>query len=471
MVSADDGSAADASSDDSLRSGVGRRLTRRRLLLAGGVALGAWGVGRMRTAAPTATATPDGTWPVAGRDATRTSAARGATPPSAPSVAWRQRPVPAVDSLVVGPEQVYVGSQRRDNRAPQVAALARDDGTVQWTEQAPGTRLAYADGAVYATGTAADERDTDDREPPYGSVARLDATTGETRWRRPVRDRGERLLLSRRTVYVGSHSGLEAVSRDSGRRVFRGQTWGAPTTPLLVDGSLVLTGGRVGKYGARRWSEVVRKRLPTPVWTRNPVGYTLDPVVVTDATSGSELIATGTLGMYNDDVQTVRAHALSDGTRRWNAVDAASRADPTVVKELCAAENRLFHALRTGTDAQRRRALVCREATTGTLQWRASFSNWLRAVVVAGDLVLAGTRWDGVSPAGPGEVEAGASTDDTPPPGRVTAFTLDGEGRWRVPISGSVAHVVPVANRVFVGTDDASYGGRTARPGQVIALE
>ncbi|MFB6250331.1 MAG: PQQ-binding-like beta-propeller repeat protein [Halobellus sp.] len=466
-----DDSTADSPAADSVRTRLSRSLTRRRLLLAGGAALGAVGVSRLRTEPPTSIQTPDGTWPFTDRDSARTSAAQAAAPPTAPTISWQKRPVSSVDSLVVGPEHVYVGSRRSDAQAPQVAALVRDDGTVQWTAQAPGIRLAYAGGAVYATGTSETGNSAEEREPPFGSVVRLDASTGERMWRHPLRDRGERLLVTRQTVYVGSQYGLDALERDGGRCMFRAQTGGGPTTPLLVDGSLVLTGSRVGRYGARRWSDLVLKRLPSPVWTRNPTSLTLDPAVIEDAGTASSLVATGTLGTYNDAAQMIRTHAVPDGSRRWDAVNAGPLSDPTVVKELCAAGPRLFHGLRTGSDAQRQRSLVCRDATTGAEQWRASFPNWLRSVVVAGDRVLAGTRLDAVTPAGSNGSEQSGSNNGRPPPGRIAAFTLDGTVRWRVPIPGSVAHVVPVSNRVFVGTDDASYGGRTANSGHVIAVD
>ncbi|WP_435185142.1 PQQ-binding-like beta-propeller repeat protein [Halobellus sp. EA9] len=56
-------------------------------------------------------------------------------------------------------------------------------------------------------------------------------------------------------------------------------------------------------------------------------------------------------------------------------------------------------------------------------------------------------------------------------PGRVTALSTAGEVRWRHPVGSAVSQVVPVGDRVFVGTDDLDYGDRSGAAGRVVALE
>lgn len=471
MVPANGGSPASGDGSAPIRERVGSALTRRRLLLVGSGLIGAGALGQLRTDAPDAPPFGDGVWPLADRDAERTSAAPSATPPTDPEVAWRRELVPVVDSLVVGPERLYVGSGEREKEPPRVAALDREDGTVLWTVAAPGARVAYAGGSVFATGSRTDESGARTTDEPRGAVARLDAATGEARWRRSVRNAGERLLVTRRAVYVGSHGGLAAFDRGRGSSLFRARLSGGPATPLLADGSLVVAGGSVGRYARRRWSDVVLKRLSEPVWSRRPIGYTLDPTVLdVEATRTGAGIATGSFGLFGDEGAALRTHALADGTRRWHAVDAGRLPDPTVAKELAADGDRLFHGVRTGTDAERNRRLVCRDAATGGVRWRRSLPNWLREVVVGGDLVLAGTRLDAVasgSSDGPDDIERGSGR----PPGRVTALSTDGDVRWRRSIGGAVSQVVPVGDRVFVGTDDLDYGGRSGAAGRVVALE
>ncbi|MFA1611079.1 outer membrane protein assembly factor BamB family protein [Halobellus rubicundus] len=471
MVPPNAGSPAPGDGQPPLRERAASALTRRRILLAGGGLIGAGALGRLRTATPDALRVAEGVWPFADRDSARTSAAPAATPPTDPEVAWRREPVPVVDSLIAGPERLYAGSGEREGEPPRVAALDRVDGDVLWTVTAPGARLAYADGSVFATGATIDGPDSGADDGPRDAVARLDATTGETGWRRPLRNAGERLLVTRRTVYVGSHDGLAAFGRDDGRSLFRARLLGGPTTPLLADGSLVVAGGSVGRYAGRRWSDVVLKRLSEPVWSRQPIGYTLDPTVVRGATGRG--VATGSFGLFDGEGTALRTHALADGTREWHAVEVERLPDPTVVKELASAGDRLYHGVRTGTDADRARRVVCRDASTGAVRWRRSLPNWLREVVVAGDLVLAGTRLDAVaagSPSGPDGSDSDGSGSE-PSPGRVTALSTGGEVRWRHRIGGAVSQVVPVSDRVFVGTDDLDYGGRSGAAGRVVALE
>ncbi|WP_256544878.1 outer membrane protein assembly factor BamB family protein [Halobellus inordinatus] len=468
--------AGDVPADPSLRERAERAITRRRLLVAGGLGVGAGALTQLRTDPPAAPKVPEGTWPFTDRDAQRTDSAPEATPPAEPEIAWRKQPVPSVDALVVGPERVYVGSARTAGTAPAAAALDRADGTVRWTRQVPAQRLAFVARAVYATGESAprSERDESGRS---GTVTRLDATTGETQWQREVRDYGERLIVGERAVYVGYHGGVTAFGRNRGRRLFRTSTWGIPVTPLLADDALFLAGGRLTRFGARRWSEAVFEQPPDTVWERDPPNYTLDPTVVTRA-DAADLVATGRLSVSSvgGDSPSLRAHEVGEGTRRWATVDATPLSEPIAVKELAARGERLFHALRTGRDDGRRRAVFCRDATTGAERWRIEFKNWVRSVVVAGDRVLVGTRWDSVTPdldSAVEETNAERSNADveTPPPGRVTALSLDGDVQWRQPIGGSVSAVVPVGSRILVGTDDASYGGRTAESGRVVTLD
>ncbi|MFD1686819.1 PQQ-binding-like beta-propeller repeat protein [Halobellus litoreus] len=463
----------DTPAGPSLRERAERAITRRRLLLAGGLGLGAGALTQVRTEPPAPPDVSAGTWPFTDRDPQRTDAAPGATPPADPSVAWRKRPVASVDALVVGPERVYVGSGRTADDPPVVAALRRADGAVQWTRQVPARCLAAVAGAVYACGESGPAADRSDGGRS-GVVTRLAADTGATQWRRDLREYGERLAASERAVYVGYHDGVTAFGR-RGRRLFRTSTWGVPVTPLLVDDALLLAGGRVARLGARRWSEVLLEQPPDSAWERNPPDYTLDPTVVA-RTGAPDLVVTGTLSLNSgtDESPSLRAYELDGGAQRWATVDATPLAEPVIVKELAVREDRLFHAIRTGRDDGRRRTVCCRSATTGEERWRVDFSNWIRSVVVSGDRVLVGTRWDSVtpdtdSPVGSASVD-GADTE-TPPPGRVTALSLDGNVRWQQSIAGSVSNVAPVGSRLFVGTDDASYGGETAASGRLVALE
>ena len=468
--------AGDVPGGSSLRERAERAITRRRLLVAGGLGVSAGALTQLRTDPAAAPRVPEGAWPLPDRDPQRTDAAPAATPPAEPEIAWEKQPVPSVDALVAGPERVYAGSARTAADPPVVAALDRADGTVQWTRQVPAQRLAFVAGAVYATGESAPRSERDD-SGRSGTVTRLDATTGEPQWQREVRDHGERLMVGERAVYVGYHGGITAFGRDRGRRLFSTSTWGIPVTPLLADDALFLAGGRLTRFGARRWSEVIFEQPPDPVWERDPPNYTLDPTVVARA-DAADLVATGRLSLSSAGAESasLRAHEVGEGTRRWATVDAAPLSEPVVVKELAARGERLFHALRTGRDDGRRRAVFCRDATTGAERWRIDFQNWVRSLVVAGDRLLVGTRWDSVTPDTDSAVEetnAERSNADvkTPPPGRVTAVSLDGDVQWRHPVGGSVSAVVPVSSRILVGTDDASYGGRTAEQGRVVALE
>ena len=91
-----------------------------------------------------------------------------------------------------------------------------------------------------------------------------------------------------------------------------------------------------------------------------------------------------------------------------------------------------------------RRRVLAGALGLGAVRWRRDLENWLAAVVVAGETVLAGTRRD--------------ATAANPPRPDLRALTLDGDERWRFETPENVRGLAAVGDAVFLGTGDASGG-------------
>ncbi|WP_132058599.1 outer membrane protein assembly factor BamB family protein [Halorussus amylolyticus] len=394
-------------------------LTRRRLL-AGGVAIGTAGVAGATTrigVGPLDAWTPSiGTWPHDRYDLRNAASNPHASPPSNPTVAWRARPVEHVQSLVVGPERVYVGGRVEDGGSG-VAALDRANGELAWSSDVVGSALALRRGTLYAGSSRGES----------SGLTAFDTETGERRWREAVGD-VEGLVALDGTVFAGSHYHLTAVAANSGDT-----KWTADGgLPAVANGALFASGGGVRRYLPRRISDVLTRESPPVEWDERGGGSLRPPVVSADRAMVGQGLPSHSGG------ESVYAFDLETGTREWGAVEFSDGEYPVVTGSPAVRRGRGFFSFRRGKQRARSHALVACSLADGTERWRWESSDWVTSVAVGGETVLAGTSAD----------------DDTPgvAQNRLLAFAPDGSRKWAFDTEGAVRGLAPVGETVFVGT-------------------
>ncbi|WP_115862756.1 outer membrane protein assembly factor BamB family protein [Halorussus litoreus] len=410
-------------------------LSRRQLL--GGLGLATAGVAGATTqmgVGPVDGWTPSfGTWPHDRYGPGNAAANRHANAPDEPTVAWRTQPVGQVESIVVGPERVYVGGEvRRDGRHPGVAALDRADGDVLWTANTGGATLALRRGSLYAAAYWGESQE----------LVALDAATGDRQWGSSVESvRG--LVVADGTVFAGSHYRLTALDADSGRTLWTGDGG----LPAVADSSLFVSGGGLRRHRQRRVSDVLTHGPPPVEWNVSGGGGLVSPAVASD------VAVVGQRRPPRSDDPSVYAFDLDTGERAWTAATPPEDAFPVLTCSPAVGRRRGFFSYRERQGSDRYHALVACSLDDGAEQWRWESSDWVTEVAVGGETVLAGTGAD----------------SDTPGEGRsrLLGFTPGGDRKWSFETDYDVRAVAPVAETVFVGTTpDDDEGG----PGVVYAL-
>lgn len=376
-----------------------------------------------------------GTWPLPRYDLHNAAANPHASPPSEPSVAWRTSPLDRVERIVVGPRRVYAGGTVSSFQA--VAALDRDSGEVAWSVSVLNEALAFRNGTLYVAGR---ER-----------VTALDAETGETTWSAVSRATGEMTLLATDgTVVVGDrYDWLAAFDAETGTRHW---STGDGGPGAIAGGALVAT-GRVRRFAPRRLSDVVTSSPPPVAWQSDVYG------------DGSPVAVDGRVVLGNPNYSGefgLRSLDFESGTLQWATVDALKESDPDgddAVGTPAVADGRAFVDLDLGGQGRSAfRALIACSLSDGSVAWRRPFESELLEVVVAGDVVLAGTGTFRRAEESTGEIRAVA--------GGVRAFGLGGDERWRVETDSAIASIAAVEDTVFV----ASGAYRSEHPGGVSAL-
>jgi len=402
----------------------------RRHLLASGVGVAALGgastlvgIGSIETGTPSF-----GTWPHDRYDLRNRAANRHAEPPTDPAVAWRARPVEKVDSIVVGPERVYVGGEIHAG-GQGVAALDPEEGRVEWTASVGGATLALHRGTLYAGARFGNSTE----------LTALDTATGERRWRSSVGDI-ESIAVADGTVFVGGPPDFTAVDADSGRVRWTGDG-GHETYPAVADGSLFTTASDVRRYRPRRVSDVLTAGPPPKNWQAEAGGETFHPVVA----EGRVLVGSRSF-LRAPEEGALSSFDAASGERRWSAVDVTDDEAPVVVGSPAVRGRQCFSSLRLGQGSRRYHAVVAHSRSDGTERWRVETGDWVSTVAVGGETVLAGT----------------AADPDTPGEGknRLLGFALDGRERWSFDAGGAVRAVASVGQTVFVGTENAPESGR-----------
>lgn len=178
---------------------------------------------------------------------------------------------------------------------------------VLWTASA-----GAAEGYIFSPALAGDSIYAAARD---GSVVRLDAATGQVRWRASA---GMRLSGA-----IGADGELAVVASESGEVVALDARSGTPrwrtrvssevlAAPKVADGLVLVRSAdsRIFAFGAhdgrRRW---VYQRAPTPLIVRSPAGITVHQGSVYAGFSGGKLVALG----------------LATGALRWEATVALPR--------------------------------------------------------------------------------------------------------------------------------------------------
>ncbi|WP_128478811.1 outer membrane protein assembly factor BamB family protein [Halorussus pelagicus] len=402
----------------------------RRQLLASGVGVAALGgastrvdIGSIESWTPSR-----GTWSHDHYDLRNRAANPHAEPPTDPEVAWRARPVEKVQSIVVGPERVYVGGEIHAG-GQGVAALDREQGRVEWTASVGGATLALRRGTLYAG---------DSRGKSIGLTA-LDAVTGERRWRSSVGD-VKSVAVADGTVFAGGNPDLAALDADSGRVRWTGDG-SHETYPAIAEGSLFTTAYDVRRYRPRRVSDVLTGGPPPKDWQGEAGERTFRPVVA----EGRVLVGSGNF-FYEPEGGALSAFDVASGERQWTAVEVPDAESLVVVGSPAVRNGRCFSSLRRGEDSERYHAVVAHSLSDGTERWRVETGDWVSAVAVGDETVLVGTSGD----------------DDTPGEARnrLLGFTLDGRERWSFDAGSAVRSVAAVGGTVFVGTENVPENGR-----------
>lgn len=401
--------------------------SRRRLLAAAGLsAVGGLstlvGIGSIETWTP-----EPGTWPLDRYGLRNSAANRSGTPPTDPTVAWRATPVAQVESIVVGPELLFVGGPY-DGGRPGIAALRRRDGSVVWTADTGGSSLALRNGTLYAGAWW-------DSNP---ALVALDVSSGEVRWRVDGKIAG--ILVADDTVFAGAEYELKALDSESGR-VRWTKDGGRFSTPAVASGSLFGSVGDVRRFRSRRVSDVATLGPPPTEW-RSDIYLDGTPPVVAE---GRVVVGTGF--QFHSDTPGVVGLNAATGEREWTAFSPSDYDHVIAVELLTVLDDTVFFSFQHEGEWDREYALVACSLTDGEELWRHESSNWVSAVAAAGDTVFAGTG---------GDLDGSSKKSN-----RLFAFAPDGTRRWSVELEGGVGGFAAVDDTVFVGTADYDKSGRS----------
>ncbi len=157
------------------------------------------------------------------------------------TMAWQARVAPDGDGGTPAvAEGLVFASAGLDNPDPStraVVALNASDGSQRWRHTSSSGEVLYAPAVVDGRAFVVAED---------GSVAALDAATGEERWSSAVAGIDALPAVWGSTVYVATMGGsLEALDTSSGARTWQVAIQGVPYAPVVI-GGFVLVGTNVG---------------------------------------------------------------------------------------------------------------------------------------------------------------------------------------------------------------------------------
>lgn len=413
---------------------------------AAGLGVTAGGVAASIRVDPPAPRSPGAaTWPLDRFDAANTAANPAASLPDDPAVAWRQPALGlTVDvSLVVGPDAVYASDVTYTD---SVTAVARSDGTVRWTHESFGGRLALVDGTVVA---AAEEL------RPNPEIRAFDPAEGCVEWRAGRRSAGvDHLVAADGTVFIGGDGVVDAYRVDDGSRRWHADGPAKSPTGLAVgpDRLYGTVGERLVRFRPRSWLQVGLGGPPATAWHTSPIDEAQVP-----ALSAGRLVVASTVETEqvpgNERRPALAAFDAESGLRAWETLRTGSLADPpghsvfharhaTVVDDLVivgVAYGGEFRSRDVDWPGEHPApdAIVARSFDDGSHRWRRPVGSLVRDVAATGEAVVVGTG--------------------TPNGGAVVALELaDGSERWRREFDHGVTAVAPVDGAVFAVTVDGS---------------
>ncbi|UPW00905.1 PQQ-binding-like beta-propeller repeat protein [Halorussus gelatinilyticus] len=355
--------------------------------------------------------TPDhGTWATPRFDPKNTAYSVNATPPTdSPTVAWTADVGTEVRSIAVTDGILFVGGEKA------VVALDAESGTERWRHRGTAGTVAVRDGTVFAGG----------HDDEYSARA-LAAADGSVEWANERQyERCYHLLPAEDWLFVGAHSEVRALERDSGEVRWRFPTGLGDRGVALADGRAYVgqPGPAVALESRPLLGELTRDR-PRVAWESPGPAFGLAPVRV----GGHVVVADGEDGPYNGGhAGYLYAYDADSGAEQWRQKVEMNALAPAVHGDT------LFAPGLTYDDVARPGVVRALDARTGAVLWSTRLPRWPSGAFGAGDLLLVGGGNRGT----PGVTALDAET---------------GGERWTVETDDDTDALAPVGDTVFAGS-------------------
>ena len=410
-------------------------MTRRQYLMAAGGTLGvvggAYGVSTQVSLNGISMWSPtEGTWPLPRYDLGRTGATQASSPRN-PSKRWERNVTSSVDSLVVGPKLVYVGSSNtRANTSSGIVALTKDDGTIKWKKQFEGRTLALYDGTLYGMTNVTDDDDE--------AVVALEAATGERQWISEFDNGVGTVLPTEGAIFHDYIGGVVALDPDSGEKRWAAE--GISIGSLAIDdNSIFATTNGLCRYQPRRVSDAVFNDPPPTEWTSGTL-FAFPRLVA----SGSTVFVSGNPTTSTPEEQALHAIGQSNGEEKWTAVNGSNRegTDPITVTPLAVDNGVVYTPVRRGQSPGQSNTLVALSVNNGNQRWRKKLQGSIYGLVLTKESILISTQHN------PNGIRG------------IQAFSRSGHRQWEVELERTPLDIAPVDDTLYVG----------ASGGRVIAL-